>query len=170
MKLSLITFTLLFSSFMYAQQITINEDQVKVNFNFTSEDVEGELSDFKFTGNIDITSIATAIISGSVATESLDTDNWLRNRHLRSKKYFSTKTHPRLSFKSNTIEFTDLGFRVSGVMTIKGITKDVVWKFVKTREELIGFANINTHDYDIKVYDERERNEVVIEIILPYTL
>ncbi|MFT5892345.1 MAG: polyisoprenoid-binding protein YceI [Dokdonia sp.] len=169
MKLFLLSFVLLFSSFLYSQQITILEDQVKVDFNFTSEDVDGEFGDFKFTGNIDITSIETATFSGSVATESLDTNNWLRNRHLRSQKYFYTKAHPRLYFKSNTIEFTNLGFRVSGMITIKGITKDVVWEFIKTREMLMGVAAINTHDYDIKVYDERERNQVIIKIILPYT-
>ena len=76
--------------------------------------------------------------------------------------------HPKLSFKSNSIAPTATGFRVSGQLTIKGITQDVVWNFTNIESTLIGVANINTHDYDIKVYDERERNEVVIKILLPY--
>jgi polyisoprenoid-binding protein YceI len=169
MKLFLLAFALLFSSFVYSQQITIQEDQVKVHFTFKDQEVNGELSDFNFTGNIDLASIETAVISGSVATESLDTDNWLRNRHLRSQKYFSTKAHPRLYFKSNTIESTDTGFRVSGMMTIKGITKNIVWDFKIVENTLIATTAINTHDYNIRVYDERERNEVTMIILLPFT-
>ncbi|WP_299214712.1 YceI family protein [uncultured Dokdonia sp.] len=154
---------------MYAQQITINEDQATIHFTFVDKEVDGELSDFTFTGSIDLNALETSTIGGSVATETLDTNNWFRNRHLRSEKYFSTKAHPRLYFKSNTIKSTAMGFRVSGQLTIKGITQDVAWDFTKSEGNLIGVATINTHDYDIKVYDERERNQVTIKIVLPYT-
>ncbi|GGG12761.1 hypothetical protein GCM10011344_11820 [Dokdonia pacifica] len=169
MKLSLLPFIFLLSFGCYAQQITINEELTKIYFTFIDQDVEGELSGFKFTGAIDLNTIATAIFSGSVTTESLDTHNWLRSRHLRSKKYFAAKEHPRLYFKSKTITKTTAGFRVSGELTIKGITQNCIWNFTIQENNLSGTTSINTHDYNIKVYDEKARNEVSIKMILPYT-
>ena len=169
MKLVLILFLVLYSPFMRAQKITIKDNQATVNFTFVDKEVNGEISGFRFTGNIDLGAIETSTISGSVATETLDTDNWFRNRHLRGEKYFSAKAHPRLSFKSKSIQATATGFRVSGQLIIKGITQEVVWDFTKSEKTLIGTTSINTHDYNIKVYDERERNKVVIKILLPYT-
>ena len=169
MKLVLITFLALYSPFVIAQKITIKDDQASINFTFVDKEVDGEISGFTFTGSIDLGSLETSTISGSVVTETLDTDNWFRSRHLRSEKYFSAKAHPKLSFKSNNIESTATGFRVSGQLTIKGITQNVIWDFSKSETTLMGVTSINTHDYDIKIYDERERNKVSIKILLPYT-
>lgn len=169
MKLVLILTLALYSPCLIAQKITIKEDQASVNFVFVDKEVDGEISGFKFTGSIDLNSLETSTLSGFVITETLDTNNWFRSRHLRSEKYFSAETHPKLSFKSNSITATATGFRVSGQLMIKGITKNVEWNFTKSEDNLLGTATINTHDYDIKVYDERERNMVVIKILLPYT-
>ena len=168
-KFFFILFMLLTSSVTFSQQITINQKETKVTFVFLDQDVRGELRDFMFTGNIDLAAIETSTLSGTVATETLDTNNWLRSRHLRSKKYFHAKAHPTLSFKSNTIQSIDGGFRVSGSLTIKGITKDVVWDFSINESSLEGTTSINTQDYSINIYDERERNNVNIEIVFPYT-
>lgn len=169
MKLVLIIFLAFYSPFIIAQKITVKEDQASINFNFIDKEVDGDISGFTFTGSIDLSSLETSTISGSVITETLDTNNWFRSRHLRSEKYFSAEVHPKLSFKSNSIMATASGFRVSGQLTIKGITKEVVWDFTQSENTLIGATAINTHDYDIKVYDERERNKVLIKILLPYT-
>jgi len=168
MKVTIISCFLLFTLVCKAQQITIQDDKAKIHFTFIDQDVEGELSDFKFTGGIDLNTIETAVIAGSVATETIDTNNWLRSRHLRSKKYFSAKEHPRLSFTSNKITLTASGFRVSGQLTIKGSTQTITWDFTIQENNLIGTASINTHDFNINIYDEKSRNEVAIKIILPY--
>ncbi len=166
--LALPIFFLLLCVSMVAQELSINEANTSITFFFEDQEVSGTMSDFDFTGLINLQAIEESTISGSIRTESLDTDNWLRNRHLRSKKYFSAKAHPRLYFKSNRIESTDSGFRVSGELIIKGISKPVVWNFTDSNTSLIGTTTINTHDYDIKVYDKRSRNKVSITITLPY--
>ncbi len=168
MKLfTLYTFFLL-SCTLFAQELTVDEKNTQVTFFFKDQKVSGTMSDFIFTGHLNPKMIDTSIISGSVLTESLDTDNWLRNRHLRSKKYFSSKAHPRLYFNNENIEVTSDGFRVSGQLKIKGITNTVIWNFTDTDETLIGTTTINTQDYAISVYDKRSRNEVTITITMPY--
>ena len=162
-------FLFFISSICFSQQITVNEEETKVTFVFLDQDVTGELSDFNFTGAIDLTSLETATIAGTVATETLDTNNWLRSRHLRGKKYFYAKAFPKLEFKSNRIEAMGDTFRVSGSLTMKGITKDVVWIFSIKGNTLEGTARVNTQDHDIIIYDDRDRNEVAITISMPFT-
>lgn len=161
-------FFLLLCGSIISQELSIDEANTQITFFFEDQEVSGTMSDFDFTGQINLQAIQESSISGSVRTESLDTDNWLRNRHLRSKKYFSAKAHPRLYFKSNQIEATHNGFRVSGELIIKGISRSVTWDFTKTNTSLIGTTTINTQDYAISVYDERSRNKVTITITLVY--
>jgi polyisoprenoid-binding protein YceI len=169
MKISILYIFLLCSFVTAAQELTINEADTRISFYFQDQEVSGTMSDFVFTGQININAIENAVISGSVASESLDTDNWFRNRHLRSTKYFSSKTHPRLHFTSTGVESTGDGFRVSGTLTIKGITQEITWLFKnKTDTTFVGTTTINTQDFDIHVYDKRARNEVSITITMPY--
>ncbi|MEP0266274.1 YceI family protein [Dokdonia sp.] len=169
MKISILYVFLLCSSLTLAQELTIDEDNTHISFYFQDQEVSGTMSDFIFMGQIDLDAIESATISGSVASESLDTDNWFRNRHLRSTKYFSSKTHPRIYFKSTLIESTGQGFRVSGTLTIKGITQEITWFFKnKADTTFVGTTTINTQDFDIYVYDKRSRNEVSIMITIPY--
>lgn len=154
---------------LQAQQITVQEATASVQFLFEDKDVDGTIGDFKFTGAIDPTAITTSTISGSVATATLDTDNWLRNRHLRGKKYFHASSYPRISFTSHRITMTDGGFRVSGTLTLKGKTQDVIWEFTDSGTAFTGTTAINTQDYGISIYDDRARNAVSITVTIPYT-
>ena len=52
---------------------------------------------------------------------------------------------------------------------MKGITKTVTFYFENRDNKLTGTASLNTQDFDIYIYAERDRNKVEIEIILPYT-
>ena len=99
-------------SVSFGQTLQINEATSTVKFVFMDDEVEGSVSDFKFTGTIDASQLSNANFSGSVAMETLDTDNWLRNRHLRAKKYFYNKQHPRLTFKTTKIRGAESGKRV----------------------------------------------------------
>ncbi|MCW5519397.1 YceI family protein [Aureitalea sp. L0-47] len=156
-------------SLLNAQQIAINEEEATVKFVFTDEELEGTISDFQFTGSVDLSDMEDSEISGSVLMETLDTDNWFRDRHLRSKKYFHKKEYPRLYFKSNSIRGQQNEFVVKGDLTIKGVSKPVTFTFTKAPGRLIGSAIINTMDFNITIYDGRERNVVNIYINLAFS-
>ncbi len=152
-----------------AQELKIDESNASIDFVFVDDDVDGTLSDFNFNGTIDLSDLEASKFSGSVLMESLDTDNWFRDRHLRSKKYFNNKGHPRMTFKSNSVTATDHEFVVSGDLTIKGISKPVSFTFTKLPGKLRGTSVINASDFDILIHNEIERNMVNITITLPYT-
>ena len=98
--------------------------------------------------------------------ETLDTDNWLRNRHLRSSKYFNNKEYPRLYFQSNSISRNGNEYIVKGTLTIKGISKEVTFLFQRSGTGYKGTAEINSADFDINIHKEHSQNAVAVTIFM----
>ena len=98
MKKVIFLFLILSVQTITSQNIIVDEEKATVSFLFLDDDVDGTLSEFKFTGSLNFEDLETSVISGTVATETIDTDNWLRNRHLRNK-YFKADDFPLLKFK-----------------------------------------------------------------------
>ncbi len=152
-----------------AQQVRIDESKAEVSFLFLDDDVDGTLGEFKFDGNFYLNELEDSSISGTVASETIDTDNWLRDRHLR-RKYFNAADFPLIRFQSTIISETDDIYTVEGILTIKDIAKPTRFTFKRSPTSFHGKATINTSDFDINIHDERERNELEISIVLPYTM
>ncbi len=68
MKISILYIFLLCSFVTAAQELTINEADTRISFYFQDQEVSGTMSDFVFTGQININAIENAVISGSVAS------------------------------------------------------------------------------------------------------
>ena len=168
MKKVIFLFLILSVQTITAQNIIVDEEKATVSFLFLDDDVDGTLSEFKFTGSLNFEDLETSVISGTVATETIDTDNWLRNRHLRNK-YFKADDFPLLKFKSNSILSEGDSLVVQGNLTIKDISKPVTFRFTKTTSLLKGKASINASDFDINIHDEASRNKLTISILLPYS-
>ena len=168
MKKVIFLFLILSVQTITAQNIIVDEEKATVSFLFLDDDVDGTLSEFKFTGSLNFEDLETSAISGTVATETIDTDNWFRNRHLRNK-YFKADDFPLLKFKSNSILSVGDSLVVQGNLTIKDISKPVTFRFTKTTSLLKGKASINASDFDINIHDEASRNKLTISILLPYS-
>src|SRR5437762_14145242 len=59
----------------------------------------------------------------SVPVESLDTNNAIRERSLKSPDFFNAKQFPTITFKSTKIEGSGDTLKVSGDLTLRGVTK-----------------------------------------------
>src|SRR3977135_854809 len=70
----------------------------------------------------------------SVLVESLDTNNSIRERSLKSPDFFNAKQFPTLTFKSTKVEGGGDTLKVSGDLTIRGVTKPVTVDFKKGGE------------------------------------
>jgi polyisoprenoid-binding protein YceI len=168
MKKFLLLLFMGFSGLLSAQQVKINETKTEVSFLFLDDDVDGIFSGFKFTGDLNLDSLESSTISGSVASKTIDTDNWLRNRHLRNK-YFKTDDFPLLKFRSTSITPAEEGFIVQGTLTIKDISKPVTFRCTNKNNMLIAKATINASDYNIYIHDDAVRNKLSINIRMPFT-
>jgi polyisoprenoid-binding protein YceI len=161
--LILIAFTYLIA----AQNIVVNEDKATIYFLFLDDDIDGILSDFKFTRNLNFNDLENAILSERVLRKQkiqatgCETD--LRN------KYFKSDEFPLLNFKSDSFSTEGDGLILNGILTIKGISKAANFRFTRTSSLLTGKTSINASDFDIFIHSLAIRNGLTITIALPYS-
>jgi polyisoprenoid-binding protein YceI len=62
----------------------------------------------------------------TIGAASVRTGEDQRDAHLRSGDFFDTDTHPQWTFSSTSVERADDQWKVTGDLTISGVTKPVV--------------------------------------------
>jgi len=87
--------------------------------------VRGEFGDFE--GTLEIGEDQSSAAFGTVKAASVNTSEPQRDEHLRSADFFDVAEHPEIRFQSTAIEpLDDDEFRITGQLTIHGVTKEVV--------------------------------------------
>lgn len=95
--------------------------------------VRGSFNDFEGSGYFDAENPASSSIQLTIQAASIDTRNADRDAHLKSNDFFDMETYPTITFTSTAIEAVDdANYRVTGDLTIKGVTKPVTIDFEYT--------------------------------------
>lgn len=77
--------------------------------------------------------LASGRFSATIAVSSIDTGNEDRDNHLRSADFFDTDNHAEITFESTDIErVSDTSLKVTGDLTIRGVTKSVTLDVTET--------------------------------------
>lgn len=137
-----------------------------ISFEFVSKGVKGTISGFQSNSSIDLNNFENSLFEGSVAVKTLNTNNRLRNWHLKNGKYFDADTYPKITFKSKSVRSTTNGYIVSGDLTLKGITKPLEIVFTKKENLLEGNASLYSSDFNIKIKKNRDDNLVKLNLRL----
>lgn len=88
--------------------------------------VEGHFNNFE--GEISLgKNLASSSVKAKVLTNSVDTGNAERDDHLRSDDFFGVEKHPEMRFVSTRLKGTLKSFKMTGDLTIKGVTKRVTF-------------------------------------------
>ena len=88
--------------------------------------VRGQFKDFTGSGYFDVENPANSNLQVSIQAASIDTGNSDRDAHLRSNDFFSMDEFPQITFVSTAFDRADAEtFRVTGDLTIKGVTKSI---------------------------------------------
>lgn len=66
-------------------------------------------------------------VIANAETESIDTGVKDRDDHLKSADFFDAKNNPQLTFKSSEVKGKPESFKMTGDLTIKGVTKKVTF-------------------------------------------
>ncbi|MBT8238063.1 MAG: YceI family protein [Croceitalea sp.] len=140
-------------------------DKATVTFEFVTRGVKGTFDDFESKTKINWSALDESYFEGSVATGSIDTNNWLRDWHLKSKKYFSADNHPRIYFRAKTVSIKGVNLVVKGNLTIKGIQKPMTLVFEKAGDKFIGKGQLYSTDFDINIKRKREDNLVRVQVV-----
>jgi polyisoprenoid-binding protein YceI len=91
--------------------------------------VPGDFTKFTGTVTIDKDNMENNSVEATIEVGSLDTKNDHRNSDLLSHDYFDAVKFPTITFKSKSWKKTgDATFDVTGDLTIKDVTKEVVLK------------------------------------------
>lgn len=88
--------------------------------------VEGRFT--KFDGNIELAEkFDKSKVNVTVDMNSIDTGVQKRDDHLKSPEFFDVVKFPNMKFESTAVSGTPEDFKMTGNLTIKGITKKVVF-------------------------------------------
>ncbi len=81
------------------------------------------------TGTVDIDDkdITKSTVTAEVEAAKIDTGIEKRDEHLRSADFFDVKKHPKITFKSKSVAKAGDGLKVTGDLTMHGVTKEVVF-------------------------------------------
>lgn len=112
----------------------------------------------KFTGlqggiTFDPANTATANFDVTIDAASVNTDNSLRDSHLRGDSYFDVKNYPRIHFVSTKVTGKNGAFTITGKLTIKKQTKNISFPFTATPANdgylFKGTFSINRREFDV---------------------
>jgi polyisoprenoid-binding protein YceI len=85
----------------------------------------------EFEGTIEVAEDGTVNAYGTVEAASLNTRSAQRDEHLRSADFFDVENNAQLTFKSTGVEqVDDETYRITGDLTIRGTTREVVFEGV----------------------------------------
>jgi polyisoprenoid-binding protein YceI len=87
--------------------------------------VSGRFKDVSANVKLDEADLTKSQVDITIKAASIDTDEPKRDEHLRSPDFFDTAKYPTLSFHATKIVKGGKGFKVSGDLKIKDVTKSV---------------------------------------------
>lgn len=106
--------------------------------------VRGQFNEFDGTIEVDANDPTKSSAELVIQAASIDTRNAERDAHLRSNDFFAMDEYPEIRFVSTAIEPGDDEdhFRVTGDLTIRGVTKSVTFDLEFTGAAIDPWGNI----------------------------
>ena len=105
--------------------------------------VRGAFNEFDSQVHVDAENPSASSASLTIQVNSIDTRNADRDAHLRSNDFFAMDEFPTITFTSTSAEkVSDDVYRVTGDLTIRGVTKSVSVDFEFTGAAQDPFGNL----------------------------
>jgi len=129
MKLGKLTLaTIIAASTLFGGTYNIDKSHSNVGFKVKHLMISNVTGKFdKFNGNFEYDEKTNTLKSlvGNIEISSINTESEKRDAHLKSADFFDEKNHPKSTFKlTKTVED-----KAYGIITIRGISKDIVLDF-----------------------------------------
>lgn len=154
---------------------SIDKSHSNVKFSVTHlvvSEVEGSFKLFDGSMENSKTDFSDAKINFTVDVNSLNTDNEMRDKHLKSDDFFNAEKFPSMKFQSTS--FTPAGgnkYKLAGNLTIRDVTKPVVFDVTyggamtnmgKTKAGFKAKTSIDRFDYNLKWNKATEAGGLVV--------
>jgi polyisoprenoid-binding protein YceI len=136
--------------------------------------VRGEFAKTVGTVSVDDQDLAHSKVEATIDAATVDTRNPDRDAHLKSADFFDVAQFPNITFHSTRVEAAGPSqLRVTGDLTIRGVTKPVVLEVTEspevkgmageTRRAFSASTKINRQDYGLKWSKTVEAGPVVAD-------
>ncbi len=122
--------------------------------------VRGEFGKTEGTIVLDPADLTRSTVEATIDATTIDTRDAKRDDHLKNADFFDVAKFPKITFKSTKVEKAADGLKVTGDLTIKGVTKPVVLSVAgptdeikdpwgNTRRGLSATTKINRKDFGV---------------------
>jgi polyisoprenoid-binding protein YceI len=133
----------------------IQPEASDVGFKATSRlmDADGKFSRLTGEVTLDPKDPATAMITLTIESASIDTGIGMRDKHLRSGDFLDVARFPTMTFESQRVEVVGRRATVTGQLTLHGVTREIVVpvdvRFSESALVATGEFQLNRRDYGI---------------------
>lgn len=118
-------FLLLMAQIGLSQSFIKDKSQVTFKIKNAGFWVNGSFSDFDMQTQFNPQALENSQISGTLAVQSIATNNKKRDEHLRSEDYFEAEKFPKITLTSSQISKEGDGYLWKGKLKIKETEKSV---------------------------------------------
>jgi polyisoprenoid-binding protein YceI len=185
--LTVLSILLLAGAIAAADQYMADKSHSSITFavkHLVISTVKGKFNDFDATVMADEQDPAKSLVSVAIKAASIDTTEPKRDTHLRSADFFDVEKFPELTFKSTKVEKKGDGYVLTGLLTMHGVTKEIVIPFsasdkIKdpygmTRFAIEGKTKLNRKDFGVSYNATLDNgglvvgNEVTVELNMEF--
>jgi polyisoprenoid-binding protein YceI len=134
--------------------------------------VRGQFKTWNATLSFDAADASKSSVQAEVDVASIDTRDEKRDGHLKSDDFFSADKFPKLAFKSKRIERAGKGYKLTGDLTIRDVTREITLDVEQTGSgkdpwgnQRLGFTatgSLNRTDYGLKWNQALETGGVLV--------
>ncbi len=167
MKKLTLLFTLLLSASVFAQEMKINMQGVKITFIAEMQNTAGSVSGLSAKINFNTADLSKSSITGTVDVSQLSTGNNKRDEHLKSADYFDAEKYPTMSFTSKSFEKKGDNYVMTGTMQIKDVKREEQITFSYTNKTFTGATTIQAAHYGIFDNKKPDKTDIEIQFIIP---
>ena len=134
--------------------------------------VRGHFAKWTAALHLDPANLAASNVSVDVDGASITTNEDKRDAHLRSADFFDVEKFPKMTFQSKKVEGSAESFKITGDLTMHGVTKEVVLDCEQTgtgkdpwgnqRIVFSGKASLNRADFGLTWNAALETGGVIV--------
>ncbi|SEJ30071.1 YceI-like domain-containing protein [Dyadobacter koreensis] len=130
--------------------------QIKENaysLTFKTKGAKGSFRGLTGTIHFDTIRFAESKFDVAVDVKTIDTGIGMKNKHALAEDFFDAEHYPEIRFKSSNVVKSDTAFTVTGLLTIKDISKEISFPFTFDQTGQIGvfkgIFEINRNDFNL---------------------
>jgi polyisoprenoid-binding protein YceI len=107
-------------------KIDPNHSSTRFEIRHLFSKVQGDFTQFSGTLEYDPANPTASKLETKIVASSINTNNEHRDTDLKSDNFFDVAKYPEISFTSTKVEKVEKGLKVTGDLTMHGVTKPVV--------------------------------------------